>query len=360
MSPKPVLHSKCYERFATNGAVCSERKRLSRIGDNGLFQDPITVQPKRFDWSSPMWDGLIPQVVWRGTDFMYLQTLYPELGRPSLDSHIAPHLDRVSTIDLKKQGIDALESAKAGLVPRWKGVLHTAEAELELQELIEQQGRNDHEKKRMREDMLPWCNIKFSHFVNDEGVKSKTIGSKEYRMWERMDFPAADHIDLGGGGGTTWSGTIQKLALPGLLFHHVTPTQDYIHRYMKPWKHYIPVAPDLRDLKDKFDWAEKHPNQAKNIAQAGTRLARYWSSEKGMKALLKKDIEEPMRAVLDAYVPVSKTEYKGKSWRKVIMEIEGEGMMLPILKCTGFTAFSTVASGYFIFGIYCSHFTRFT
>ena len=124
MSPKPVLHSKCYERFATNGAVCSERKRLSRIGDNGLFQDPITVKPKRFDWSSPMWDGLIPQVVWRGTDFMYLQTLYPELGRPSLDSHIAPHLDRVSTIDLKKQGIDALESAKAGLVPRWKGVLH--------------------------------------------------------------------------------------------------------------------------------------------------------------------------------------------------------------------------------------------
>lgn len=140
---------------------------------------------------------------------------------------------------------------------------------------------------------------------------------------------------MGGGGGTTWSGTIQKLALPGLLFHHVTPTQDYIHRYMRPWKHYIPVAPDLRDLKAKFDWAEKHPNQARTIAQAGTRLARYWSSEKGMKALLTKDIEEPMRAVLDAYVPVSKTEYKGKSWRKIIMEIEGEGMMLPILKCTG-------------------------
>ena len=184
-------YSKCYERFATNGAVCSERKRLSRIGDNGLFQDPITGESKRFDWSSPMWDGLIPQVVWRGTDFMYLQTLYPELGRPSLDSHIVPHLDRVSTIDLKKQGIEALESAKAGLVPRWKGVLHTAEAELELQQLIEKQGRSDHEKKRMLQEMLPWCNIKFSHFVNDKGVKSKAKGSKEYRMWERMDFPAA-------------------------------------------------------------------------------------------------------------------------------------------------------------------------
>ena len=104
---------------------------------------------------------------------------------------------------------------------------------------------------------------------------------------------------------------------------------------MKPWKHYVPVAPDLRDLKDKFDWAEAHPNQAKTIAQAGTRLARYWSSERGMKELFVKDIEEPLRAVMDAYIPVSRTEHAGKTWRKVIMEMKGEGMMLPILKCTG-------------------------
>ena len=34
-------------------------------------------------------------------------------------------------------------------------------------------------------------------------------------------------IDIGGGGGTTWTGTIQKMAMPGLLFHHITPTKDY-------------------------------------------------------------------------------------------------------------------------------------
>ena len=95
------------------------------------------------------------------------------------------------------------------------------------------------------------------------------------------------------------------------------------------------MAPDLRDLKEKFDWAEAHPNQAKTIAQAGTRLARYWSSERGMEALFKKDIEEPLRAVMDAYIPVSQTKHAGKTWRKVIMEMEGQGMMLPILKCTG-------------------------
>jgi hypothetical protein len=138
-----------------------------------------------------MWDTLIPQVVWRGTDFVYLQTLYPELGRPSLDSHIAPHLDRGTTMDLKQQAIRALESAKKGLVPRWKGILHTADAELSVQQLIEKQGRTEGEKRRMKEHLLPWCNIKFSHFVSDRGVKSETKGSAEYRMWERMDFPAA-------------------------------------------------------------------------------------------------------------------------------------------------------------------------
>jgi hypothetical protein len=186
-----ILGSKCYEQWATNGSVCSQRKRLLRIGDNGLFQDPITGEDKRFDWSSSMWDTLIPQVVWRGTDFVYLQTLYPELGRPSLDSHIAPHLPRESTIGLKKQAIQALESAKAGLVPRWKGVLHTADAELAVSELIEQQGRTEGEKRRMKDSILPWCNIKFSHFVSAKGIKSATKGSQEYKMWERMDFPAA-------------------------------------------------------------------------------------------------------------------------------------------------------------------------
>ncbi|KAL7481491.1 hypothetical protein ACHAW6_007175 [Cyclotella cf. meneghiniana] len=340
--PEPH-HLKCFEEWASHRQVCAQRKRIARIGENGLFGEGV-----KFDWTAADWDGLIPQVVWRGTDFVYLQTLYPELGRPSLDSHIAPHLDRLSTINLKQQALEALKKSKAGLVPRWKAVLHTAQAELDVQQNIEKMGRNEHEKRRMKEKILPWANIKFSHYVSEKGIKAPTKGSKEYKMWERMDFPAVGeslsmedlakyryHIDLGGGGGTTWSGTIQKLALPGVLFHHVTPTKDYIHDYMKPWKHYIPVAPDLRDLKEKFDWAEAHPNQARKIARQATKLVRYLSSSKGMEETFHKDFVEPMRAVLDAYVPVSKTEYRGNTWRKVIMEIQGQGNMLPILKCTG-------------------------
>ena len=44
------------------------------------------------------------------------------------------------------------------------------------------------------------------------------------------------HINPGGGGGSTWSGTIVKLAMPGLLFHHyLTPTKDYFHDWLVPW-----------------------------------------------------------------------------------------------------------------------------
>jgi hypothetical protein len=40
-------------------------------------------------------------------------------------------------------------------------VLHTAQAELDVQQKIEKMGRNEHEKRRMKEKILPWANIKF-------------------------------------------------------------------------------------------------------------------------------------------------------------------------------------------------------
>ncbi len=62
---------------------------------------------------------------------------------------------------------------------------------------------------------------------------------------EQMTLPQLSkykyHIDLGGAGGTTWFGTLDKLGLPGLLFHHETSTQDYFHDDLLPWVHYVPV-----------------------------------------------------------------------------------------------------------------------
>ena len=66
------------------------------------------------------------------------------------------------------------------------------------------------------------------------------------------------------------------MALPGLLFHHETLTKDDYHDRMVPWTHYVPIRMDLANLKDKFDWAEAHPERAQEISRAATKLARNW------------------------------------------------------------------------------------
>ena len=193
---------------------------------------------------------------------------------------------------------------------------------------------------------IAWANIKFSS--QPGGDKSPTIGSQRYEPWEKVDIAVGEsinlqelakykyHIDLGGGGGTTWSGTIEKLALPGLLFHHMTPTKDYIHDYLTPWKHYIPVSESLQDLKKKFDWAETHPHEAKRIADAGTDFMRELGTPQGFGKLYNDVFVEPLKRVIEAYQPASTTHPgNGKTWRGIL---SGYGHMVsvnPIMECDG-------------------------
>ncbi|KAL7538284.1 hypothetical protein ACHAXR_008437 [Thalassiosira sp. AJA248-18] len=220
------------------------------------------------------WDSLIPQVVWRGTDFGYLDTLHP--GSRLQSPRDKKSFSRIFSEkgDEDKQQIDLL-------LPRWKGVALTADAELRAQGTAS----------------LPWANIKFSEYRDPNAGKSPTVGSDRYASWEE--------VDLGGGGGTTWSGTVQKLAMPGLLFHHVTPTKDYIHDHLKAWKHYIPVSANLQDLKAKFDWAESHPVEAKRIADAGTEFMRQLGTPQGFGKVFDQTFADPLSRVIKAYQPVA-------------------------------------------------------
>ena len=77
------------------------------------------------------------------------------------------------------------------------------------------------QKREDGQDHLPWADMKFSSYL--EGKKSSTVGSRKYAPWEAVGIGVANgmpgsqlarykyHIDLGGGGGTTWSGTTEKL-----------------------------------------------------------------------------------------------------------------------------------------------------
>ncbi len=209
------------------------------------------------------WDDLIPQLIWRGTDFPFLEK-QNSLRKPRHEMYIT---GRVKSHPNPNEAVTALlRQDYDKLVPRWKGVIHTAESEIEAS----------------RTNTMPRIDIKFSS-VSGQGQRYSANLEGVYKGWKEVGFPVAGesmtlqqlskykyHIDLGGGGGTTWSGTVQKLYMPGLLFHHVTPTKDYIHDLIQPWVHYVPVRSDLEDLLDKLEWAESHPEEARQIAENGT------------------------------------------------------------------------------------------
>jgi len=264
--PMPVAqHLKCFHAWAEKQTVCPA------LSKNLVYGDEYGIQ----------WEDLIPQVVWRGSDFNYLGGVRDSvgyyLGRVIPGQHkpypnenlinwtgkltrkfqentilggisawkanvMKRKLNRIRTRAPKRAAnqerklhefrkTSALMSMRDNydsFTPRWKGVIWTAEAELTA-----------------GLDELPWANIKFACSMN--GTSTTTWKSDTFNKWENIGISAAGErmnleelahykyqIDIGGGGGTTWTGTIQKMAMPGLLFHHITPTKDYIHDYMKP------------------------------------------------------------------------------------------------------------------------------
>lgn len=266
------------------------------------------------------WIDLIPQVVWRGTDYGYLNHIEKDQGMPYFVPH--PAMEAESDEEKALHGLTTLREQYDQLYPRWKAAVLTAEAEQDLKK------RRNINKKKARElaDALPWANMKFSG-SSVVGKVADWDELKEYGIPALGDRLSLDelakykyHIDLGGGGGTTWSGTIQKLAMPGLLFHHMTPTKDYIHDRMRPWVHYVPVAPDLSDLKEKFHWAEAHPHSAKLISQHGSALMRSLGTMEGFGKMFEEEFVEPIRRVMDMYQPVE-TVHPGMSWREVVTKV---------------------------------------
>ena len=230
----------------------------------------------------------------------------------------------------RTEAIHSLNQQFDKLLPRWKAVALTANAELQAE------GTTD--------NISPWANMKLSSYIF--AGKSPTIGSVRYAAWESVGIATGEHmslqelakykyhIDLGGGGGTTWSGTIEKLGMPGLLFHHVTPMKDYLHDHLIPWKHYIPVSADLKDLKQKFDWAASHPLEAQRIADASTEFTRELSTPQGFEKMFEQAFVEPLSRIIDSYRPVA-SAHDGMSWRELFQSMGKDCHVWPVMECTG-------------------------
>lgn len=246
-------HLECYVHWMQTGEVCFQYKQRGMDDPNSNWNNPKgLVYPENIGLE---FEELIPQVVWRGTDFSYLHKLYPALRQPSFEMDIASQIDLSERTDQKTAATHAIRQVYDDLIPRWKGVVWTAEAEREAER---KDASNTYVSKAFRgtsvtmegdPPAVPWCNIKFAGAMYMT-EKVSTSDLNYYLQFQEYGITAAGegmsletlgqykyHIDLGGGGGTTWSGVIEKLGLPGMLFHHVTPTKDYFHDKLKPWMH---------------------------------------------------------------------------------------------------------------------------
>ena len=316
--PMPGEHLDCFVGWSTTREVCAQFQPREHIEGNGLvFGEGLS------------WDDLTPQIIWRGTDFPFLD-LQNDLDQPTYEDYVEGKIEP-GTSDPLAAAISIMRERYFDLVPRWQGVVLTAEAEQEA----------------LRTNSLPRVNIKFSS-VKGKG-KPAAVGNPNYRRWAEIGFPLAGygmpaedlakfkyHIDIGGGGGTTWTGTTDKLAMPGLLFHHITPTKDYIHDHLLPWLHYVPVKSDLSDLMEKLDWAETHPADAMKIAAKATEFMRQMGTQEGFNNLFVEDVMKPLRAVIDAYIPGSEGNWRHFFETTFTPFIECEN---PLAEQTGFGKF---------------------
>lgn len=198
------------------------------------------------------WQQLTPKIIWRGSNYTFLPTLTREFF---VDAYSVPYLP---------------------FSPR---------------ELAVQMSSNTN---------ASWLDVKFPHW----GPRGR------YRMSVEEQSAFRYHIDLGGDGGTSWRGTLEKLAMPGLLFHHETPAQDWFYKDLVPWHHFVPVRTDLSNLKERFDWAEAHPDEARAISQNGTEFVKRLFSNKWMKQEYERHFGGPslMGTLADSYESSNENE----------------------------------------------------
>jgi len=296
---------------------CVAGYRFRHVRRNILGRCPIPSSLDQLEYynddatSLRKWEDLKPQIYWRGTDWAgFLSAFNLQLVRGTdVVGSSSEHWKGVRDV------VEALHGHWDALNPRWRAVTMAIEAQAEVDE--------------SEGERLPWIDAKFT--VNQDGGES----ADAYRPFLQAhanvattafsdDAIHAQHkyqIDLGGGGGTTWTGTLSKLLMPGLLFHHETLTKDFFHDEMKPYVHYVPVRQDLSDLKEKFDWAESHPEEAQAIAKAGAELALRLGSDEYIQKLYDDLFVQHVGKVVAAYEP-----QKGETVESILATYEEAGV----------------------------------
>lgn len=219
------------------------------------------------------WNDLRPKVIWRGTGFPFL----PDVGRKVFDG------------ENSNTTVPHIPWEPRQVATNWSETFSSNHSE-------------------------SWLDAKIVPWRRPEMTKDQL---SEYKY----------QIDLAGIGGTTWTGTLDKLSMPGLLFHHETPAMDWFFEELRPWYHYVPVRTDLSDLKEKFDWAEAHQDEAQQIAERGRNFSTWFFSNQKMREEYEKTCDE-LGKVVDAYDSEESIEPSLDAYQK------GNVFVIPFSSCT--------------------------
>ena len=116
-------------------------------------------------------------------------------------------------------------------------------------------------------------NMKISKIVQNNMPKQILINElKKENIWSRSVFENTFsnyccYPDIPGNA-LAW-GSIRKYLMGNLVFKSSTKRQLYYYRFLKPWKHYIPIEENFLDLEEKYSWITSNMEEAAFIAWNG-------------------------------------------------------------------------------------------
>ena len=342
MPPPPRVHLRCMTEWMIKHEVCEFLlpTQLKKDGTQSLgmiFGTDINYNPNdttlNIENGEIGWYNLINQIVWRGSDFPYLTLLNPQMRGPEYEIDVEP---RVQEYGREIGGIiRSLWDSYDILLPRWKAILITAQAE----NWARSKNMQNAMENTNSDEVIPWTDMKFGISMRGD------INERNDMSWNNLGIPALSnvispldlakyryHIDIGGGGGTDVSGTIYKLALPGVLFHHETSAVDWYSEHLVSGVHYISVKEDLSDLREKYDWAQRNPDKARIISENGTEFVRRLGTREGMEEMYRRHFLQPLEDVMESFQP-----YDAMPEELLGGDVDGSDLILKeIMRCSGY------------------------
>jgi hypothetical protein len=320
------LYNDClYHHYRRVDLPVSSRDKSSR---NAAANEACYVKRtvESFSKTDDVWNNnktLVPQLFWRGSQLNFLKDM-PEYAAMRNCQQVLPSAQAALWI-LQEDDI----------VPRCRAAALSLQAEAQV--AMQRKTKKVKSSSSSRPaSLLPWINVKF---VENRAADSSTYYKKgaqyllgNYTSPKQMQ-KYKYQIDLGGMGGTTWVGTITKLAMPGLLFHHETPTKDWFYDEIQPWIHYVPIRANLSNLHDMFVWAETHPEQARQIAKQGQEYARYLVTNSRFQDTFDRLYAQRLGLIADAYQP-----QEGETVRSILQQYRTDGLhTFELAACHGTT-----------------------